>query len=1034
MGESIEKTYTPKTSSKIEYSKSDRHYYNSQVLDNLTLSDKHKQHLLDRGYSQEDLTHYRSVEAGQQVSVDFPKNFPTGFEGGRLSVWGGGILIPVYDYRKLLVGFQVRVDNPSSGGRYRCLSHSGAVFTVDGELPLAFYSQGSFDTIDVIESPLKSHLAFCLHNLPAVAGMINYAPKQLLAVCDYHKVNKVIINPDAGDVKNPQVMNKWDRLYRELKRHNITVMFRWWGQSSKQDSDIDELTSLENSKLITPLQFFGLATPKTNLSPKFTPTLTLSEITIPDKNCHVKAVMGSGKTQKLLERIKVWEQGGYRVILVGHRNTLLKQTISRASDLGITIYHLHDDNAIALARDPYTHIACCVDSLHHLIEFIDEKTIIVIDEIVGVLDHVRSNTLSYPLICNLHDALSHCGMYITLDANHSDLVSNCIDGISGKSSTKILVDIPVNKFPVTFIDGRGPLKQDIKGNKKILVVTDSIKQAKKTTLLATKWGVDPGKILVVSSETNTLETTQNFVENPDRFLLNNDYRVVILTPTCESGVSIQVPYFDVVYGIFTGVAIITQLHQMLSRYRLNVPRCIDCRGVGVKAKNFDRYIQYESALMQKQQLLESSIDVLSHNQYAKILGNTNVAYTFYESYYHVATYNHAVFSVNYRNNTVEYFKILGFEVNLIDADDNEIKKEVKGYTVEWELSEAQKLKEAIAYESVGESLAIKSPTETQNFQIEKTLFESSNPGLIDSCNEVDIATMRKNKPVVKAVNRFVDTLNLSTPPTVTIPVDMSEGASKLDLLNLKHQDILKRVTYDLLPHLLAVIKLDSYKYDTPEVEVLLSESSKYHSLLNINKKLKTIQIVNDLLKLVGYTSKMVKQVREGENRYRLYRAIAYFGEALNDKIVNTRKLSQTCTQQAVDTVTPPPSIYIKSERGVTTLPTGSTLPTDSTLPTGLNEGGVTTLPTGSTLPTDSTLPTGLNEGGVTTTLATGSTIKIERGFEKYFTRVSYGNFEQVHIDLRIALRLLYEKIKNSVNVELLKLPTGENLTAYALHS
>jgi hypothetical protein len=270
--------------------------------------------------------------------------------------------------------------------------------------------------------------------------------------------------------------------------------------------------------------------------------------------------------------------------------------------------------------------------------------------------------------------------------------------------------------------------------------------------------------------------------------------------------------------------------------------------------------------------------------------------------------------------------------------------------------------------------------------------------------------MRKNKPVVKAVNRFVDTLNLSTPPTVTIPVDMSEGASKLDLLNLKHQDILKRVTYDLLPHLLAVIKLDSYKYDTPEVEVLLSESSKYHSLLNINKKLKTIQIVNDLLKLVGYTSKMVKQVREGENRYRLYRAIAYFGEALNDKIVNTRKLSQTCTQQAVDTVTPPPSIYIKSERGVTTLPTGSTLPTDSTLPTGLNEGGVTT------------------------TLATGSTIKIERGFEKYFTRVSYGNFEQVHIDLRIALRLLYEKIKNSVNVELLKLPTGENLTAYALHS
>jgi hypothetical protein len=586
-------------------------------------------------------------------------------------------------------------------------------------------------------------------------------------------------------------------------------------------------------------------------------------------------------------------------------------------------------------------------------------------------------------------------------------VSNCIDGISGKISTKILVDIPVNKFPVTFVDGRGPLKQHIKGNKKILVVTDSIKQAKKTALLASKWGVNPGEILIVSSETNTLETTQNFIEDPDRFLLNHDYRMVILTPTCESGISIQLPYFDVVYGIFTGVATVTQLHQMLSRYRLNVPRCVDCRGVGVKSKNFDRFNQYESCIKQKQQLLESSIDVLSHNQYAKILGNTNVAYTFYETYYHVATFNHAVFSTNYRNNTVEYFKVLGFEVNLFDVDDNETKQEVKTYTVEWEVNEAQKLKEAIAYETVGEALAIKSPTENQNFQIEKTLFEVNNPGLIDSCNETDIATMRKNKPVVKAVNRFVDTLNLTTPPTITIPVDISEGASKLDLLNNKNQDILKRVTYDLLPHILAVIKLDSYKYDTQEVEVLLSESSKYHNLLNINRKLKTIQVVNDLLKLVGYTSKMVKQVREGEKRYRLYRAIAFFGEGLNDKILNSRKLSQTYIQQAVDTVTPPHSIYIKNGRGVTT--TGSTLPTGSPLPTE------------STPTTESTLPY-------------GSTIKVETGFDKYFTRVSYGNFEQVHIDLRVGLRLLYKKIQHLIGVELLKLPTGENLTAYALHN
>jgi hypothetical protein len=1045
MGESIEKTYSPKTSSKIEYPKSDRHFHNCQVLDNLTLSDNHRQQLLDRGYKPEDLTNYRSVEAGQHVSVDFPKNFPTGFDN-KLAVWGEGILIPIFDYRKLLIGFQVRLDNPDGGGRYRCVSHSQASFTIDGELPLAFYSRENFDTIDVVESPLKSHLAFCLHDLPAVAGMISYAPRQLLAICDYHKVNKVIVNPDAGDIKNPQVMNKWDRLNRELKRHNITVLFRWWGQLTKQDSDIDELNSLENSKLLTPLQFFNLATPKTDLSPKFTPTITLNQITIPDENCHIKAAMGSGKTQKLLEKIKKWEQDGHRVILVGHRNTLLKQTISRASELGVVIYHLHDDNAIALARDPYTHIACCIDSLHHLVDVIDGKTIVVIDEIVGVLDHIRSNTLSYPLICNLHDALNRCGIYITLDANHSDLVANTVDGISSKISTKILVDIPVNKFPVTFIEGRGTLKQDIKHGKKILVVTDSIKQAKKTSLLASKWGIDQGEILVVSSETNTLETTQRFVENPDQFLGNNDYKLVILTPTCESGISIQLPYFDLVYGIFTGVAAVTQLHQMLSRYRLNVPRYIDCKVVGVKAKNFDRFDQYQDCIKQKQQLIESSIDALSYTNYAKILGNTNVAYTFYESYYHVASYNHAVASTNYRNNTVEYFRILGFEVNLLDTDDNEIKEEVKTYTVEWELNESQKLKGAIAYDNVGEALSIKSPTENQNFRIEKTLFEASNPGLIDSCNEADIASIRKNKPAVKAVNRFVDVLNLSTPPMIAIPVDMGEGASKLDLVNNKNQDILKRVTYDLLPYIVAVIKLDNYKYDTHEVERLLCESSKYHGLLNINKKLKTIQIVNDLLKLVGYTSAMVKQVREGKNRYRVYRAIAHFGEGLNEKIVNSRKLSQAYIQQPVDTVTPPLSLYIKNEPGVTTLPEGLNLPTGSTLPEGLNDKILNSRKLSQAyiqqaVDTVTPPPTVYikNDGGVTTlpeglNLPYGITVKIETGFEKHFKRVSYGNFEQIHVDLRVALRLLYEKIQHFTGIELLKLPTGENLIAYALHS
>lgn len=60
-----------------------------------------------------------------------------------------------------------------------------------------------------------------------------------------------------------------------------------------------------------------------------------------------------------------------------------------------------------------------------------------------------------------------------------------------------------------------------------------------------------------------------------------DYDLVLATPTIETGVSIDIPHFDGVWGIFQGVQTTDSVRQHLSRYRIPVPRHIWLNPIGI---------------------------------------------------------------------------------------------------------------------------------------------------------------------------------------------------------------------------------------------------------------------------------------------------------------------------------------------------------------------------------------------------------------------------------------------------------------------
>ncbi|MFM6151593.1 MAG: hypothetical protein ACKPE3_01125, partial [Sphaerospermopsis kisseleviana] len=83
--------------------------------------------------------------------------------------------------------------------------------------------------------------------------------------------------------------------------------------------------------------------------------------------------------------------------------------------------------------------------------------------------------------------------------------------------------------------------------------------------------------IVISADTVQESYAREFLNNPNLYIKKHKPEFVIITPSCESGISISERYFTAKYSFFCGVLGTSSQHQMMFRLRDNsIPHYVFC--------------------------------------------------------------------------------------------------------------------------------------------------------------------------------------------------------------------------------------------------------------------------------------------------------------------------------------------------------------------------------------------------------------------------------------------------------------------------
>ncbi|MFM6133396.1 MAG: hypothetical protein ACKPCP_04370, partial [Sphaerospermopsis kisseleviana] len=83
--------------------------------------------------------------------------------------------------------------------------------------------------------------------------------------------------------------------------------------------------------------------------------------------------------------------------------------------------------------------------------------------------------------------------------------------------------------------------------------------------------------IVISADTVQESYAREFLDNPNLYIKKHKPEFVIITPSCESGISISERYFTAKYSFFCGVLGTSSQHQMMFRLRDNsIPHYVFC--------------------------------------------------------------------------------------------------------------------------------------------------------------------------------------------------------------------------------------------------------------------------------------------------------------------------------------------------------------------------------------------------------------------------------------------------------------------------
>lgn len=606
-----------------------------EILSQLSLRVKHRQHLNNRGLTDEQIDEagYRSVGKWQKLAISVDDNLAGVRLGGKsLLTPDSGILCPIRNQVGQYVSWQLRQDNSTEAKyiwaaserkrNHRPTSHNKQY----GELPLGVWIPKSTvpnalsGVVGLTEgTTIKPHIASHLLNIPVIgASGGNFASSSLTlkTTLEHLSATEIILYPDAGAVINKNVLKQYEKVFGLLKQWNYDVKVAWWQQITKEDGDIDEIDEVTQSaiiylspkafvKLAFKQQYIAQAKDSWHKSKRFTAEKQIHQrhfkSNLPPSNTatFIKSTTGSGKTTNLVKWLEELKDMG--AICLGYRNTLLLQW---CADSGF--YHLHEHNGLNLIGWDKSRIALCIDSLWRFKPDDFEGKVLILDEVCSVIRHALfSQTVKNRehILNLLREAIRRCDRLICLDGMMADWVVGYLTAFCPDKKIETIENTwKNNKAPVNFLTGveiggklkvndRSPWLDELLNFASVPAIgLDSQVFGESLDNLLSERGYN---VLRVDSKTVKEKAVKEFlggdgttgqsddknISPSDRYLIKYKPDVLIYTPSAESGVDVSITnYFSHHFCFFFGVLQVDAILQLMARIRdVNCPKYFWCK-------------------------------------------------------------------------------------------------------------------------------------------------------------------------------------------------------------------------------------------------------------------------------------------------------------------------------------------------------------------------------------------------------------------------------------------------------------------------
>ena len=188
-------------------------------------------------------------------------------------VGGHGLAIAATDGNHKITGFQIASDNRENFAKYYWLSSEkyggNSPHLPNGELPLFIWRHPQAKEINevwLVEGALKSLITALklwfrdncrtdIMVIGAAGGNFAGSKETLKHALQGTNCKTIKLQPDAGAVANPHITGHYRRIINSLVSDGYKCTAGWWGQSTKDFPDIDELESFSNITYLSTKQF-----------------------------------------------------------------------------------------------------------------------------------------------------------------------------------------------------------------------------------------------------------------------------------------------------------------------------------------------------------------------------------------------------------------------------------------------------------------------------------------------------------------------------------------------------------------------------------------------------------------------------------------------------------------------------------------------------------------------------------------------------------------------------------------------------------